>query len=232
MVIFNSELTETIFFDLEFYVPSSEREKPGASLLANPLKDDQFLLGGVFTRYWPLKETKQDLQFQHYWIWNQKTEKKVLRSIYEYFQNSWDIIKNKDPRQADLILCGIGISRFDLPILYIRSVKNRIDKSENIFEVYFKTKPVDLSNVGISFFNREKVMYPKTVNQIFSRFGLDQEKVPSTHVWDKYDNEDYEWIEKRTEREVRDCINLYQILCSKICPIKNKNLKKKKKRNG
>jgi hypothetical protein len=75
-------------------------------------------------------------------------------------------------------------------------------------------------------------MYPKTVNQMFNRFGLEQEKVPSSNVWDKYDNKDYEWIEKRTEREVRDCMNLYQILCSKICPIKKTNLKKKKKRNG
>jgi hypothetical protein len=139
-------------------------------------------------------------------------------------------LSNKDPRQADRILCGVGITRFDLPILYIRSVRNKIDNEENIFDIYFKTKPVDLGIVGISFFNREKVMYPKTANQLFNRFGMNIEKGSSTQVWDRYDNKEYEWIEKRCEDEVADAIKIYRIICERTCQKRKPNPKGKNRR--
>jgi len=218
LVKFNPELTEMIFFDLEFYVPKEERDKPGASLLSNPCKENQFLLGGVFTRYHPLKDRNPDFDFKHFWIWKQKEEKNVLNSIYQYFQESWAKLKDKDPRHADLILCGIGISRFDVPILYIRSVLNGIDSSQKIFECYFKTKQVDLSNVCIAFFrnDRYKVMYPKTSNQMLRYLDIGREKISGMNVWELYDSEDFANIERRTESEVKDCIEIYKILCKRI----------------
>jgi hypothetical protein len=229
MVSFDEDLTEMVFFDLEFYVPEKDRKTNGASLLANPTKTKQFLLGGVFCRYWPLKKKQDELEFKHIWIWDLKTEKKVLKSIYEYFQSSWDMIKNKDPRQADLILCGIGITRFDLPVLYIRSVAQKIDSKENIFNIYYKTKPVDFSTVTIPFFNREKVMYPKTANQILNRFRLEKEKSSSILVWEKYDNNEYDWIRQRTEEEVKASLNVYNIICDRICSQKEHKTQKTQK---
>jgi hypothetical protein len=65
-------------------------------------------------------------------------------------------------------------------------------------------------------------MYPKTVNQIFSRFGIEQGKIPSMYVWEKYEKKEFEWIEKRTENEVKDCIKIYQTICNRICAQKKK----------
>lgn len=213
MVQFDPNLTEMIFFDLEFYVPEEERDKPGASLLSNPCKEGQFLLGGVFTRYWPLKNHNIKFEFEHFWIWKLDSEEEVLNSIYNYFMESWNRLENKDPRQADLILCGQGISRYDVPILYIRSIANEIDEPDKLFECYFKTKQVDLSNVAIPYFNRgPRVMYPKTTNQILGRFSIKSEKSSGIKVWEMYDARDYDEIEDRTENEVRDCIEIYRSL--------------------
>jgi hypothetical protein len=222
MVMFDPELTEMIFFDLEFYIPEQDRNRPGASLLANPGRTGHHLLGGVFSRFWPLKDKISELSFDHFWFWDYKNEKQLLKVIFDYFKESWDSIRDKEPRHADLILCGIGISRFDLPILYIRSLIKKIDTNENIFELYFKTKPVDLSNVTIPFFNREKVMYPKTANQILTRFSLEKNLASSMNVWEKFDNKDYEWIQQRTENEVKNSIKLYTILCNRIYQDKKK----------
>ena len=230
MVVFDPNLTEMLFFDLEFYVPEKDRDQPGASLLANPGKKGQFLLGGVFTRTWPIKEEKYEIKFEHHWLWDYKDEKDLLKTIFQYFQDSWDQIKEKEPRHADLILCGIGITRFDLPILYIRSIANKVSKPEKLFDLYFKTKPVDLSNVCIPFFNREKVMYPKTANQILSRFNIDKEKSSSMSVWQKYDEKDFDWIAQRTEEEVKDAITLYNLIFTKICGKRKINKKPKPQR--
>ncbi len=217
MVYFDREKTEMIVFDLEFYVPPEDRHKRGASLLANPHKKGHYLLGGVFTKYKPLKNMSIDnLQYHHFWIWKYGNEKTVLKKIYEYIRSSWEGLKNKDPKQADLMFYGIGISRFDVPILYIRSQYHQIAPPEDLFECYFKAKQLDLSNIAIPFFNKDKVMYPKTMNSIFRRFGIKKEKVSGINVWEMYDQKSYKKIEKRTETEVRDCIELYQIISKKI----------------
>ena len=211
MVQFDPELTEMIFFDLEFYVPKVDRNKLGASLLANPHKQDHFLLGGVFYRDFPLKKGGRNPHFEHYWIWKAKDEKTVLTNIYRFFQDSWEPLKNKDPKQADLIATGIGISRFDIPILYIRSSIQNIATPPELFECYFKMKQVDLTNVGIGFFNKGvNVFYPKTANQLMRRFGIHKEKTSGMSVWEMYDNNEYRDIEKRTESEVRDAIQIYK----------------------
>lgn len=211
MVQFDPELTEMIFFDLEFYVPKVDRNKLGASLLANPLKQDHFLLGGVFYRDFPLKKGGRNPHFEHYWIWKMDNEKAVLAAIYSFFKNSWNLLRNKDPQQADLITTGIGISRFDIPILYIRSLNQIIATPAELFECYFKTKQVDFTNVGITFFNKGvNILYPKTANQLMRRFGIQKEKTTGMSIWDMYDNNEFQNIENRTESEVRDAIQIYK----------------------
>lgn len=214
MVYFDRKKTEIIIFDLEFYVPLEDRNKKGASLLANPCKKNHFLLGGVFAKYKPLK--KENVHYTHFWIWEDGDEKTVLKRIFKYIRSSWAKLKDKDPRQADLIFCGIGISRFDVPILYIRSQYHQIAPQHEIFECYFKAKQLDISNIVIPFFNRDKVMYPKSTNAILSRFGIQKKKESGISVWDMYDQERYHDIEKRTQKEVNDCLKLYKLLSNKI----------------
>jgi len=110
MVWFDPELTEIIFFDLEFYVPKIDRDKPGASLLANPYKEDHFLLGGVFCKLFPLRKGNQNPKFEHYRTWEMNNdEKMVLTKIYNFFHEEWKRFSNKDRRQANLIAAGLGI---------------------------------------------------------------------------------------------------------------------------
>lgn len=218
MVRFDPDMTEIIFFDSEFYVPPEDRDRPGASLLANPCRPNHFFLGGVFHRYYPLKESSKK-EYHHFWNWRDenKDEGSTLKQIFEFFQESWERLKDKDPRDADLILCGTGTSRFDVPVLFIRSLEYDFAAPDELFECYFKTKQVDLSNVGIAFVNKvEPVLYPRPTGQLLRRFGISEGKPTGMSVWEMYDNGDHEAIENRTEGEVRDCVKIYHSMKSMI----------------
>ena len=208
MVDFDPDITEIIFFDLEWYVPPNQRRLKGASLAMNPHKSGQFLLGGVFGKFHPLKQKKEEIKFKHFWLWNEKDEHAVVQKIYDYVKTAWRNFDGTPSRQADLILCGQGISRLDVPVLYIQSMKYKVDKPEEIFYTFCKTKQVDLSNVAIPLIYGD-VMYPSNWNQISRRFKLNREKESGKSVWDYYDQKDYSTIEKRTGQEVKDCINFY-----------------------
>lgn len=217
MVKFDRDTTEIIFFDLEWYVQKEQRVSTGGSLIANPNKKGQKLLGGVFTKFHPLKENIQNIKYDHFWLWQTKNhEKTLVEKIYNYIKAEWKPLEGKHWSQADLILCGQGISRFDVPILYIRSTHFGIDKAETIFEILFKTKQVDLSNVAISY-TMDNVMYPASWNDISKKLGYKRLKESGASVWDMYDAKNTRAIEKRTEQEVKDCVKLYEYI------LKNKN---------
>ena len=163
MVDFHPDITEIIFFDLEWYVPPNQRRLKGASLAMNPHKPGQFLLGGVFGKFHPLKQKKEAIKFEHFWLWKEKNEQAVIKKIYDYVKKEWRNFEGTPSQQADLILCGQGISRLDVPVLYIQSMKYQVDKPEEIFYTFCKTKQVDLSNVAIPLIYGD-VMYPSNWN--------------------------------------------------------------------
>lgn len=211
MVRFDPEMTEMIFLDIEFYVPEEDRERPGASLLSNPFREGHSLLGGVFCRHFPARKGSQWEEYRPYWVWREGDEETVLRRIYEMFMESWERMRDKDPMQADLILCGIGISRFDIPVIFFRSMQYDFASHEDLFECYFKTKHVDLSDVGIPLFNHVgPVFYPKTANLLMKRLGIRKEKESGMRVWEMYDAGKHEEIERRTSDEINDCREIYE----------------------
>ena len=215
MVNFDPDITEIIFLDLEWYVPQEQRESKGASMLANPNINGQMLLGGVFSKFHPLKERTQDTKYDHFWLWKEKDEKALVNKMYKYIKDEWKNFEGTDWRQADLILCGQGTSRFDIPVLYIRSVDYNVDSKDEIFNTLFKTKQVDLSNVAIPLIWAD-LMYPSNWNLICKRFGFNRLKESGTSVWDMYDAQQYSQIEKRTEQEVKDCVNLYDFIMKRF----------------
>lgn len=216
MVDFNPDQTQVLFFDIEWYVPPDQRISDGASLLANPNKPNQLLLGGVFKRYFPLKKADKENKYQHIWIWKENNEKQVIQKIYDYFKQSWNLLKNKSPHQADLMVCGQGISRFDLPIIYTKSLAYKIDSPDKIWETYYKTKHLDLSNIAIPFYPQDSVMYPKTANQLTKKFTRGKFKPSGKRVWDMYDDNEHNKIMNRTLKEVKDTIRLYRNLSTQI----------------
>lgn len=215
MVKFDRDMTEIIFFDLEWYVPEEQRISKGGSLMANPNKGGQKLLGGVFAKFHPLKDRIKDIEYDHFWLWSEEDERTLVENIYNYIKDEWNAFEGKHWSLADLILCGQGISRFDVPILYIRSVYYGVDSEEEIFETLFKTKQVDLSNVAVPLIWAD-VMYPANWNLICKRFGFKRLKESGARVWDMYDEGGYGLIEERTEQEVRDCINFYDLVVKRF----------------
>jgi len=218
-VEFDKNLTEIIFFDLEFYIPKEDRvkDKKGVSLFANPCRDRHFLLGGVFCRIFPFKSF-DDREIQNFWIWELKTEKAVLEAIYKFFKESQDRMRNKRKEQADLIVVGIGISRFDLPVLFIRSMFHEIASPEELFNCYYKLKPVDLSDVGISFIKRDlPILYPVTKSELNKAILNDSENNNSgISVSNVYDFNEFNKIKERTNKEVVHAIELYSKILDDI----------------
>ncbi len=202
MITFDPKFTEVIHLDIEGYVPQQDRIQRQSSMFANPGNPSHFLLGGVLCREFPLRKTVPE--FTHVWNWKEAEEVDTLRKIYDYFRESWGLLDGKTREHPDLIVMGIGISRFDIPALFTRSVLKQIDTVENLFETYLKTKIVDLGDVGIPLFtrNQEPVLYPKTANALAARLGIREVKESGKTVWEMYDSGDFDGIRNRTAHEV------------------------------
>jgi len=207
MVNFDPKFTEVIFLDIECYVPPETRQQPMASLIFNPGINNHFVLGGVFCRMFPLQRKRDP--FWQVWNWSREEEKKTLQQIYNYFKESWKMIEGKTKEHPDLILVGTGISRFDIPAIYVRSTLHKIDSEAALYETYFKTKIVDLSDVGIPLFRKNPNiyrLYPKTTNALKARFRIERPKTSGKTVWDLYEMGHFDAIKERTTTEVNEII--------------------------
>lgn len=215
MVEFDPRFTEEIFLDIECYVPLADRQRSKGSMKYNPAKAEHFVLGGVFRRAFPLQKVMEPPW--HVWNWEKENEQNTLQQIYDYFKESWRRIEGRTDKNPDLILVGTGISRLDIPTLYVRSAFHHIDKEEALFETYFKTKIVDLSNVGIPIFKVNPMiyqLYPKPSNALTSRLRIQSRKTSGKSVWDMYDSREFEAIKERTALEVEDAIEIASRIAS------------------
>jgi hypothetical protein len=217
MVDFDPKFTELIFLDIECYVPPEDRQQSKGSMIYNPARTDHFVLGGVFRRTFPL-QNKIEPPFQ-VWNWAREEEKTTLHRIYDYFTDSWKLIEGRTSNNPDLILVGTGISRLDIPALYVRSAFHRIDTEAALYETYFKTKIVDLGNVGIPLFRNNPAiypLYPKTTNALISRLGVQSRKTSGKSVWELYESGQFDAIKERTASEVEDAIEIASTIIAGI----------------
>ena len=219
---FNPDLTEIIFLDIECYVPKDDRYLSKASMKYNPNIKSHIVLGGVFERTFPLLKKSQRSEF---WIWdkegNVRDERAVLQEIYNFIKESWKLIEGKKDANPDLMLAGTGISKHDIPTLFVRSTRFIIDTPEALFETYFKPKIIDLTNVGIPFFEYEPKkypFYPKTTEELASQLEVQIKghKESGKTVWEYYDLGQYEKIQQRTSSEVDDILKLATSIISKL----------------
>ena len=118
---------------------------------------------------------------------------------------------------------GTGVSRFDIPMLFTRSVISHTDTMENLYDVYFKTKMVDLGEVGIPFFdkNQEPVLYPKTAYALCARLGIQTSKTSGKGVWEMFDARDFDGIRNRTEAEVLTAMSIASKIIQRISRVKS-----------
>ncbi len=211
-----------IFFDLEFYVPPSDRNDPSkkGTLIFNPGKPTHKILGGHFI----LKnlESNTTRKENAIWEWNVGDERDVLERIYELFVKEWKHVKstrNKvlGKRIRDIITTGVGISRIDLPALFIRCDFHKVKSKPRLFEVFLKTKCIELSNTASFLFPEEKTLYPKTANEITKILNpLAKRKKGGKSVWKYYDSQDYGKIQSRCEKEVKNMVSIYEKIKDKF----------------
>lgn len=211
-----------LFFDLEFYVPKKDRDNSSHPLIVNPNLKEHKLLGGTFYSKSFDDEIPSNPKFRQLWLWNCKNNESVLlQNIYKVFieekkktdkENKWILGKPL----ADLVVCGIGISWFDIPALYCRSSRFHIDSPEKLFNTYFKTKNIELANVCSFLFPEENCIYPKTAKEIMGRLKIKGDKDTSKNVWELFDKNEVNKIEKRTTEEVKNMLYIYQKTQNKI----------------
>ncbi|TLZ56725.1 MAG: hypothetical protein E6K17_03885 [Methanobacteriota archaeon] len=211
-----------LFFDLEFYVPSADRATGKSSMKANPTKAGHILLGGTFSSL-PLRaEIPVQPKLDGYWIWNyDKDEVSMMREIKARFELEWQ--KNAKEKEwvlkkpvEDLVVCGAGISRFDLPALYCRGVLHQLAPPDELFDLFLKCKTIDLANVGSFLFPEDKTLYPKTTREMAGRLGIAEQKGSSKGVWATYDEGDFNQIQARTDAEVTTVMRIYSQLHERV----------------
>ncbi|WP_297487263.1 hypothetical protein [Thermococcus sp.] len=231
---FKPNVTHVVFLDLEYYAPKEHRNRPG--LKANPYLDGGFLIGGVFQRYFPIEDKLE--KEGEFWIWDYKDEntkekeRELLRRIYYYFRESWmrwEALGN-DSHLTEPIVAGFGIARFDVPVLFARSLKHEIADPARLYDIYFKLRPFDLSVAVATIVPETK--YPKVLAPVSQNWAIKHlignvERKPSgTTVWELYDQGNYEKIAERTKAEVEIAEKVY----SNLLRIRNNTIKTRGKR--
>ncbi|ASJ08189.1 hypothetical protein A3L11_02685 [Thermococcus siculi] len=220
---FKPGATHLIFFDIEYYVPPEYRDRPG--LKANPYDSGGFVIGGVFQRYFPLDKSNNWEPKKEFWIWDQEggsieeREKKLLEKVYFYIRESWTRwevlgqVLDKNPNLTEPIAVGFGISRFDIPVLFVRSLKHEIADPAKLYETYFKLRQFDLSIAASPLIPERKyhrILGPVSQNWTVKNLLKEEDRKPSgTTVWELYDSGDYEKIKNRTWREVEATKEVY-----------------------
>jgi hypothetical protein len=211
---FNEEDTIILFFDFEFYVPDGDRQIKGFK--SNPYKDGHFLIGGTFICNYPLLENKKN-DTKRFWIWNYNNEKEMLLEILNYIKSLWHKIADGEFRQ-ELVVCGIGIGRIDIPYFFGRCHQNNIDSDSNLFYYINRLRIIDLENVTILLYkNKRDFLYTKSTDEINEHLlGFLEKRKPGTLLWDYYDKKDFKLIIERNEKEVYDQFEVYKTMLKYI----------------
>jgi hypothetical protein len=214
-------LRSMLFFDLEAYAPPEERTASRGSLVVNPARPGHVLLGGCFYAKRFADPIPASPEVKGLWLWQFGSERALLLAIRACFEEEWERQRAEGVRvlgkpAVDLVVCGAGVARFDLPALYCRSLLHEVAPPAALYELYFKTRPIDLSNEAGFLFPEEPLLYPKTTREMAGRLGLREHKGSSKSVWDSYERGEHGAIEQRTAGELRLVLQLYQRLSARV----------------
>ena len=205
-----------IFFDLEFYVPIQNRKESGFNY--NPAIEGNLLLGGSFYSSSPTKDLLPEKTFnqnklKHFWLWQHNGEKHLLESIYKHLREIEAQIYRHFQGVVSPVVCGIGISNSDLPVLFHLFSKHEIDTPANLFEFQNLLRVIDLSQLSIGLFNKKDAfLYPKTKNEILSKCLRGKTMESGKNIWELYECGDLKKIEARVSEEISSTISCYKII--------------------
>ncbi|WP_426136250.1 hypothetical protein [Pseudomonas sp. PWP3-1b2] len=211
---------KVVFFDLEFYVP--EKRRTASGFCYNPWDKDCWFIGGSFLVANPerdfciaksevLKKTKS------FWLWEHATEKEMLQHIYALLKTACDQVKNAHDGAVSAILCGIGITSSDVPILFELFKRFHILSNQEAFALQNSFRVVDLSQLVIgAFINPSNFLYPKSKNHILNKYMYGTKFEPGESVWQLYEADNYAEIQSRVLDEVHSIHKCYELIQSEF----------------
>jgi hypothetical protein len=205
-----------IFFDLEFYVPESSRCNDG--FCYNPWDKNCKILGGSFLSARPDKdfgiaEEKISRKIQSLWLWNSHSEKKLLESIYNYLKRIQETTSNAHEGKISAVLCGIGITSSDIPILFDLFKRYKILSNTEAFSFQNKFRVVDLSQLSIATFNNSNnFLYPNSKNNILNKYMNGKTFESGKIVWELYESKSYDQIASRVIDEIISTHKCYELI--------------------
>lgn len=221
-----------VFFDLEFYVPERCRSKTG--FCYNPWDKGCKILGGSFLTANPAKDfglsdTDVYKKIKSLWLWKHGSEKELLQQIYNILKSAHDIVHNAHDGAVSPILCGIGITSSDIPILFELFKRFNILTNAEAFAFQNRFRAIDLSQLAITTFNNPNdFLYPKTKGVILSKYLPEIQFESGKSVWELYEQKDHEKIQHRVLEEVSATYSCYNLIKADIAKFKSLELIHKK----
>ena len=140
----------TVIFDLEFYVPEKSRKEVG--FCYNPWDKKSKILGGSFLSINGFTVDKVhdkaiSKKIRSYWLWeHENNERALLETILDVLVEVSEKVSKAHNGTRSAVLCGIGISSSDVPILFISVLeKQRLLKGLELAIDVFKNRDQRIS---------------------------------------------------------------------------------------
>lgn len=221
-----------VFFDLEFYVPEKKRTTSG--FCYNPWDKDCRFIGGSFLvanpeRDFNIAKSEVLKKTKSFWLWEYATEKEMLEHIYALLKAACDQVKNAHDGAVSAILCGIGITSSDIPILFELFKRFHILSNQEAFVFQNSFRVVDLSQLVIGTFNNPgNLLYPKSKNHILNKYMHGTKFAPGTSVWQLYEAGNHAEIQNRVQNEIYSTHRCYELIQSEFESFKKLEAKNKR----
>lgn len=205
-----------IFLDLEFYVPDGSRSKLG--FCYNPWDKNCKLLGGAFLSANPEKDfgrPELDIRkkIESRWLWDCSNEKELLQSIYDLLRKDFESVRKAHNNSISPILCGIGITSSDIPILFELFKRFNILDNREAFKFQNGFRGLDLSQLALATFNNSgNFLYPKSKSHILHKYLPDKTFDSGKSVWQLYETGDYAGIQSRVFDEIVCTHRCYELI--------------------
>ncbi|NOQ64622.1 MAG: hypothetical protein GQ582_08940 [Methyloprofundus sp.] len=228
----NPSKCRTVFFDLEFYVPKSSRKDTGLNY--NPWDKKSKLIGGSFLSVNPevnflQSELKNKNEIKSFWLWNYNSEKELLTDIYEFIKKNSDLVTKAHQGRHSSVLCGIGITSSDIPVLFELFKRYQLLSNSEAFIFQNELRSLDLSQLALMSFNcKNNYLYPKTKNEILGKYQQGKRFESGTSVWGLYEERKFLTIENRVVDEIMSTFLAYRSILDEIRKFKTLESQDKK----
>ena len=124
-------------------------------------------------------------------------------SIYKLLKSAQETVSNAHNGLISPVLCGIGITSSDVPIIFELFKRYHILTNSEAFAFQNKFRVVDLSQLTIGAFNNSSnFLYPNTKSKILNKFLHGKSFEPGKTVWEQYESKNYTSIESRVIDEL------------------------------